>query len=128
MDGLVRAGWLALAAVHVMPAAVLALPGLTRSLYGVEPDGTVGILIVHRGALFLAVMAVALYAAFDGSGRRAASLVVGISVVGFLIVYAAMGAPAGPLRTVALVDAAALVPLALVAWRAWRGRGPTGRA
>lgn len=116
-----KAGWLALAAVHALPAAVLAKPGLTRSLYGVEPDGDVGILIVHRGALFLAVLAVALHAAVDGSGRRAASLVVGISVVGFLAVYAAMGAPAGPLRTVALVDAAALIPLALVTWMAWRG-------
>lgn len=121
MDGLARACWLILAAIHAMPAAVLAKPGLTRSLYGVEPDGPAGILIVHRGALFLAVLAVALFAAFDPGARRAASLVVGISVVGFLVVYAAMGLPAGPLRTVALVDAAALIPLALVIRRAWRG-------
>jgi hypothetical protein len=30
-----------------------------------------------------------------------------------------MGMPVGPLRTVAPVDAAALLPLALVTYRAW---------
>jgi hypothetical protein len=45
--------------------------------------------------------------------------VVGISVIGFLLVYAAAGAPEGPLRTIAVVDALALIPLAIVGWKAW---------
>jgi hypothetical protein len=117
-----RLCWLAIVAVHASPAAVLFRPALTERLYGVPPDGTTGVLLIHRGALFLAIVLVALYAAFAPEARRAASLVVAISVVGFLIVYALAGAPAGPLRTIALVDLAALAPLAIVLWTAWRPR------
>jgi hypothetical protein len=35
------------------------------------------------------------------------------------MIYGSVGAPEGPLRTVAIVDAAALLPLALVIWSAW---------
>lgn len=120
MERLTIIAWLALAAVHVAPAAVLVAPDLTRTLYGVAPDGPAGLLIVHRGALFLAVLAAALFAAFSPDARRAASIVVGISVIGFLLVYARAGMPAGSLRTIAVVDAIALVPLAFVGYRAWR--------
>ncbi|WP_141243913.1 hypothetical protein [Sphingomonas lenta] len=119
MERALFASWLLLAAVHAMPAAVLFAPRLTERLYGVAPGGAVGILIVHRGALFLAVLAVAVLAAFSPDARRAASLVVGISVVAFLTVYAASGMPSGQLRTIALADAVALAPLALVTWAAW---------
>lgn len=121
MDGMVRVSWLLLALVHAAPAAVLFSPGLTEKLYGVPPQGTVGVLLIHRGAMFLAVFLVALFAALSPEARRAASLVVGISVVGFLAVYALQGFPAGPLRTIALVDAVALLPLAIAAHGAWRG-------
>lgn len=112
--------WLLLAAVHAAPAAILFAPDLTQRLYGVASNGTAGLLIVHRGALFLAVLAVALFAAFNADARRAASLVVGISVLGFLFVYVRAGMPIGSLRTIALVDTIALLPLALVGYRAWR--------
>ena len=121
MERLTVICWLLLAAVHAAPAAVLFAPGMVERLYGVAPGGTAGLLIVHRGALFLAVLAAAVLAAWSPEARRAASLVVGISVVGFLGVYVAGGSPRGALRTVALVDAAALVPLAVVGWRAWVG-------
>ena len=119
MERLVVLCWIVLAAVHASPAAVLFRPALTESLYGVPPAGAAGLLLVHRGALFLGVFVVALFAAFSPEARKAATLLVGISMIGFLIVYAMAGAPQGPLRTIALVDAAALLPLALVAWRAW---------
>lgn len=79
-------------------------------------------LLAHRGALFLAIVAACVYAAFDPPARRALSLVIAISVVGFLILYLRAGMPAGPLRTIALVDAAALIPLLFVAASAWRAR------
>jgi hypothetical protein len=120
MDRLAVMCWLALAAIHASPAAVLFKPVLTETLYGVSPAGPAGVLIVHRGALFLAVVIVALFAAFAPEARKAASLVVGVSLLGFLFVYMAAGAPPGPLRTIAAVDALALLPLAYVAWRAWR--------
>ncbi len=112
--------WILLALVHVMPAAVLVRPGLITSLYGVEAAGDLGILLIHRGGLFLAIVLVCLYAAWEPGARRAASLVVAISVVSFLTIYAAAGAPAGSLRLIALADLIALAPLGLVAWQAWR--------
>ncbi|MGR3436325.1 MAG: hypothetical protein ACU0CO_15780 [Shimia sp.] len=121
METLTRLAWIALAAVHLPPAAVLAAPGLARRLYGVDPDGAVGVLIAHRGALFLALALLSLWAAFDPALRRAAGLALGLSILGFLTLYLRAGAPTGALRTIALADAAALVPLTWVGWRAWAG-------
>lgn len=118
------ASWLLLALVHLTPAAVLAKPDLIRSLYGVEAAGELGVLLIHRGALFLAIVVVCLYAAWEPGARRAASLVVGISVMSFLAVYALAGAPSGSLRLIALVDAVALAPFALVSWNAWQSHDP----
>lgn len=120
MEWVVKACWLGLAAIHVAPAAVLFRPGLAQTLYGIPAEGTAGLLVSHRGALFLAVLAVALFAAFSPGARRAASLVVGTSVLSFLALYAQAGFPAGPLRTVAVVDTVALPLLALVTVMAWR--------
>lgn len=113
------AAWMMLALIHAAPAAVLARPDLIRSLYGVDAAGDLGVLLLHRGALFLAVAVVCLYAAFVPSGRRAAVLVVGVSVLSFLAIYLLAGAPAGSLRLIAIVDGVALAPLALAAWHAW---------
>lgn len=119
-DRLATLCWLGLAAIHVSPAAVLFKPALLGSLYGIPPTGPAGVLLIHRGGLFLAIVIVAVFAAFAPDARRAASLLVGTSVISFLIVYAGSGAPEGALRTIALVDAAALPPLAFVCWGAWR--------
>ncbi len=120
MEWVVKACWLALAAVHAAPAAVLFRPGLAQTLYGIPAEGTAGLLVSHRAGLFLAVLVVALFAAASPGARRAASLVVGISVLSFLVLYAQAGLPQGPLRTVAVVDALALPLLALVTVMAWR--------
>ncbi len=116
---MLAAAWLFLAVVHLTPAAVLVKPDLVRSLYGVDAAGDLGVLLVHRGALFAAIVAVCLYAAWEPTARRAASLVVGVSIVGFLLVYTLAGAPSGSLRLIALADLVALVPLAFVTWKAW---------
>lgn len=121
MEWAVRVCWALLAAIHAAPAAVLFRPGLAETLYGIPAEGTAGLLVSHRGALFLAVLVVALLAALSPGARRAASLVVGISLLSFLALYAQAGFPAGPLRTVAVVDAVALPLLALVTAVAWRG-------
>ncbi|MEM9487567.1 MAG: hypothetical protein AAGC55_00415 [Myxococcota bacterium] len=123
METCTRIAWILLALVHVAPAAVVAVPRLTQRLYGVAPEGEPGILIVHRGALFLAIVALAIFAAFDSGARRAATLAVTLSVLGFLVVYGRAGFPAGALRTIALVDVAALVPLMFVAVQAFRDQG-----
>ena len=90
-----------------------------RRLYGVEARGNLGVLLPHRGALFLAILIACLFGVFDPAARRALSVLVAISVIGFLIVYARAGLPRGALRIVGIVDGAALVPLAWVLWAAW---------
>lgn len=120
MEAMVRIAWLLLAAVHVAPAVVLFRPAMIERLYGVAPGNSAELLLVHRGALFLAVVVVALFAALDPAARRAASLVTAISLIGYLLVYWRAGFPVGPLRTVALVDAVAILPLALASFAAWR--------
>jgi hypothetical protein len=116
----IKAAWLSLVAVHLMPAVVLFVPSMTEKLYGISPTGDVGILTIHRGALFLAILAAALMAVFDPATRRMASIIVAISVVGFLFVYARAGMPAGALRSIALVDLIAVIPLIFVSYHAWR--------
>ena len=120
LELVIKLSWAALALVHVTPAAVLFAPGLIRSLYGIDAGGDLGLLIAHRGALFLAVLAVCLYAAIEPGARRAASLVTALSVISFLILYARAGMPEGALKTIALADLIALAPLALVTITAWR--------
>lgn len=122
METLTRAAWAALILIHVPSAAVLFLPGLVRTLYAVDPQADLGMLMTHRGALFLAVIAACVFALFEPQSRRLASVVIAISVAGFLVVYARAGMPAGASRTIALVDLVALAPLALVSFEAWRAR------
>jgi hypothetical protein len=119
-----KASWALLILIHASPAMVLFAPTLVRRLYGVDESGGAGVLLVHRGALFLAVIAACAYAMVAPEARRVASVVVAISVIGFLLVYARAGAPAGPLRKIALVDLVALAPLAMVAFEAWRRPAP----
>ena len=111
--------WAALALVHFMPASATFSPAIRRRLYGVESSGALGVMLTHRGALFAAVLVACIYAAMAPEARPLATLVVAISLIGFLVVYAAAGAPKGPLRSVALVDALALIPLAAVCADAW---------
>ncbi|MEM7565954.1 MAG: hypothetical protein AAF321_01860 [Pseudomonadota bacterium] len=115
-----KAAWLLLAALHVGPSLVLFTPALAARLYGVDPAGDVGVLVVHRGALFLAVVACALYAVFDLDARRVASIVLAVSMIGFLIVYARAGFPPGSLRTIAIADLVGLLPLTFAALQTWR--------
>ncbi|MBU4611776.1 phosphopantetheine adenylyltransferase [Achromobacter sp. GG226] len=119
-ETLTKLSWGALALIHAIPAAALFRPALLARLYGIGASGDLGVLMTHRAALFLAVAAVCVYAAFDPGARRAAGLVTGISVVGFLVLYASAGWPSGSLRGIAIGDAIALVPLIWVAWAAWR--------
>ena len=119
MEGFAKAAWISLALVHVLPAAVLFAPSLTQRMYDIAPGGDVGILIVHRGALFLAIIVTALFAAFDPAVRRAASVIVAVSVIGFLFVYIRANMPPGALRTIAIADLVAVLPLVFVTWNAW---------
>jgi hypothetical protein len=115
----VSLAWLALVLVHAAPALAAFSPALRKRLYGVEENQGLAIMLAHRGALFLAVAAACAYAAFDGAARPLASIVAGVSVLSYLLIYASHGAPKGALRTVAIVDAIALAPLTMVLADVW---------
>jgi len=121
METLTKGSWLVLILVHVVPALVLFVPSTAEKLYQVSPTGDVGLLLVHRGALFLGLIIACVYAIFDPSLRRAMSVIVAVSLIGFLFTYWRGGMPSGALRKLALVDSFALIPLAFVTFRAWRG-------
>jgi hypothetical protein len=121
MEISVKIAWSFLVLLHVTPAMIAVVPGLVEKLYGVSSEGDVGVLLVHRGALLLAVCLTALYAIFDPGSRRLASLVLGVSMIGFLIVYVRAGMVSGDLRIIALADMLGLVPLIWVSIHAWRG-------
>ncbi len=113
MGTITKLAWGLLALTHLSPS-------LVERLYEVSPTGDLGVLIAHRGALFLAIVADCVLAAFDPPARRALGVVVAISVIGFLVLSLRAGAPSGLLRTIAIVDAAVLLPLALVVVAALR--------
>ena len=111
--------WLILAAIHAMPALALFRPATLTTLYGVTADSPLFLLMQHRAALFLAVFAACVWAAFVPEGRKLAVVVAGISMVSFLVLYASAGSPE-PLKRIAVVDLAGLPILAGVAWLAFR--------
>lgn len=112
--------WLALVLVHTPPALATFSPGLRRRMYGVDENPQLSAILSHRGVLFFAVATVCAYAALAPEARRAASLVAAISVIGFLLIYAAARFPKGPLRPVAAADFIALIPLIAATVDAWR--------
>ena len=118
---LIKFCWFALAIlVHGAPSLVFFRPDMIGALYGVSSEGDLATLLVHRSAMFFGILAVSLFALFDHRARRAASLIVAISMLSFLYLYLGAGAPEGPLRKIAIVDAIGLAPLAVVIWDAWR--------
>lgn len=117
---LITLAWLALVLVHTPPALATFSPALRRRMYGVSEGGDLGVILTHRGVLFLAVAVICAYAALAPDGRRAASIVAAISVLGFLLLYAGAKFPKGPLRPIALADFIAVAPLVYVAIDTWR--------
>lgn len=115
---LVTFAWLALVLVHTPPALATFSASMRNRMYGADGSGPLGLILTHRGVLFLAVASVGVLAAFNAEARLAAALVTSITLLGFLAAYAFAGAPKR-LRTIALVDAVALVPLAFVLFDVW---------
>lgn len=121
MTNLITCSWLFLALLHLPPALVLLNPRLIDRLYGVSPDGDLGLLLMHRGVLFLIIVAISIYALFQVDSRTLVATVVAGSVIGFLLLYLKAGVPQGKLAKIALADLVALVPLFLVCKDAWFG-------
>ena len=114
-----KIAWTLLAALHIGPALPAVLPQTIKRLYDVDPSGTIGTLLIHRGVLFLAIAIAALYAIFDPGVRPLSALLLTLSMVGFLIHYLRAGMPDSALRKIAVLDLIGLIPLAWVSWQAW---------
>lgn len=112
-----RIAWIALALIHLAPGAAVLIPGTISRLYGVPEQGTVGLLLQHRSMLFATIVVACVWAAFAVQPRPLAATITAISVIGFLVIYALHGLPAGPLRPIAWADLIALIPLAYVGWQ-----------
>lgn len=119
MELSVRIAWSLLALIHVGPAMSAFMPSMVEKLYNISAKGETGVLLVHRGVLFAAIVSVAAYAVVDPLVRQLASIVLGMSMFGFLIHYIRAGAPSGGLRKIAIFDAIGLLPLSWVLFDAW---------
>lgn len=115
MTVLVRLAWIVLAAIHLLPALGLVSASVRQQLYGPVPTGDLSLLLAHRGLIFAALLVSALVAAIFTPARLATAFAVTVSVTGFLVLYAVEGCSGGPLRRIAIVDAAAL-PALLIIW------------
>jgi hypothetical protein len=118
MEIAIKLSWLVLALIHLMPSMVLFKPNMTQSLYRIAPDGPIGLLLVHRGGLFFAVLLACIIAVFHTPSRPLAAVVTATSMVSFLLLYAKAGMPTGGLRKIAKVDVIGLPFLALAAYSA----------
>ncbi|MEM1416086.1 MAG: hypothetical protein AAGH15_14360 [Myxococcota bacterium] len=119
MPSLVALAWGALALLHALPALVAFVPRLAQALYGLAPQGDLRVILQHRGVLFAGLVVLAVHALAEPGARRAASLTLAVSVLGFLALYALGGFAPGPLRRVAVADLVAVPALACVVYDAW---------
>ncbi|MGH6650674.1 MAG: hypothetical protein ACREB7_06020 [Sphingopyxis sp.] len=113
-----RIAWLILALIHLAPALAFVRPAMLTRLYAVDARSPTFLLLHHRAALFLVVLTLCVWAAFDPATGRVASVAAAISMISFLALYWRAGSPPS-LRTIARADLAGLPFLAIVAWRAF---------
>ena len=102
-----------------MPALAFFRPALLTRLYRIERQHGLFLLMQHRAALFVAVLLACIIAAFHAPSRPIAIVLTAISMLSFLYLYAAAGAPAR-LRTIARADLFGLIPLALTTFSTFR--------
>lgn len=116
---LTPAAFLFLALLHLAPAAAAVRPGLIAALYGIAADSPAFTLLQHRAALFAAVCAACLWAAFDPAARSVAAIITAISLLSFLLIYAVNGQPPH-LKAIARADLIGLPVLAFALYAAFR--------
>jgi hypothetical protein len=115
---MLKIAWLILAAIHATPALALFRPAMIGTLYRVDNNNPLFLLLQHRAALFLVIFLLCVWAAFDPASRRVASVGVGVSMVSFLILYWSAGFPAA-LKTIAMTDLVGIPFLIFAAWKAF---------
>jgi hypothetical protein len=105
------------ATIHLIPIGPVFAPELLTRLYGIKPDDETPLVLMRHRALLLGLVGIlCLWAIWSAQVRPAALLAAAINVVGFLAFYALYGNPAGALRTIAIGDLVAVLPLTYAAW------------
>lgn len=110
--------WGVLTLIHILPAMALVKPDLLTKLYGVQTASVTHTLLHHRAALFVCILVICIWAALRPEVRSLACVAVGISMISFLVIYAAAGMPPS-LRIIAIADLAGLPFLLLACYRAF---------
>ena len=118
---LAKIPWIALILLHIAPASALFRPASLTSLYGLPANSALLPLMQHRAALFLCIVIAAAWAMFDPGVRKMSFVLIGISMVSFLVIYLLAGQPS-ELRTIAIADLAC-VPFLL--WAGYQAFGGT---
>jgi hypothetical protein len=111
--------WIALIAIHTMPALAFFQPVLVTKMYRLEAGTPLFLLMQHRAALFFIVCIICAWAIFRPETRQLASVAVAISMLSFLLLYWMQGSPSA-LRAIAIGDIIGLPFLAFVLWQAFR--------
>ncbi len=114
--------WLILAAIHATPALAFFRPATLQAMYRVGPDNPLFLLMRHRAALFVAVFAACVIAAFHPDSRQLAVAVSVISMGSFLLLYAQAGSP----RALAKIARADVIGLPVLAYAALAAFGVLG--
>jgi len=111
-----RISWLVLALIHLSPFAAFFAPSLITRLYSIPDTDPNFALLHHRAALFGAIFIACVWAAFSPDIRKLAFVITALSMISFLIIYAANGQPVS-LKTIAIADMIGLPFLAYVGWK-----------
>jgi hypothetical protein len=118
----VKWSWAALALIHAVPALALFKPSLLTRLYGASAGSNTYLLLHHRAALFAGVFIACLWALTKTESRQLAVVIVGLSMLSFLILYFVNGMPKS-LQSIAIIDLVGLPFLMVVGWNAFYGLG-----
>jgi hypothetical protein len=110
---LVKVSWIILALIHLAPALAFFKPSLLSSLYGADPSSITHLLLHHRAALFVSVFVACIWALLRPEARMLAAVLVGLSMVSFLILYINGSTPQN-LRMIAIADLIGLPFLMIV--------------
>ncbi len=119
---LIKSSWAVLALIHALPAVALFKPSLLENLYGVQAGSTTYLLLQHRAAMFAGVFLACLWAFAKPESRQLAVIVVGFSMLSFLVLYLGNGMPER-LRVIGIVDLIGLPFLTLATWNAFFSSG-----
>ena len=104
-----------LAVIHILPAVAAVAPSRLVSLYGIDAQDSALVTLLKHRAVLLGLVGLGFAAAAFHPGHAIAwhaALLGGASMISFLIIAAFNRELSGSLKTIAIVDAIGILPLA----------------